>query len=399
MTLELTQLSTQVQAMGKSITNQNEAKKTAIQHAKALLQEYATAFNTLDTLVHKAEQVQEAVRFNWLGAAHANEPLDQAHPTPNGPEQVTILASDGSQIYPDRHAITLYYLINIGMIVYRQGINQAPETQTLPTLFYEEEDLLDAQGFLHSPSIVNVKRDLGELEVLANLAAAYYEPSSPTLALMDGRLTLRTIDLPGREQQFYETQYIACLNRLREHDAIIAACIDRPFSSFILALLHLATLTPDKITEETLRNNPFVSLSDADLLADLKPGERTALFKQRAKANLSYNKAGHEIHFFYLNTGPVNAPNLMRVEIPIWVAKDQEKLNLLHATLLRQAKMAGGYPYVLARAHELAIIPPKEREALETMLGVSLRREGVTADVSIKQRNKDLLSGRESFRF
>jgi hypothetical protein len=53
---------------------------------------------------------------------------------------------------------------------------------------------------------------------------------------------------------------------------------------------------------------------------------------------------------------------------------------------------------VLARAHELAIITPKEREALETMLSVSLLRNHQAAAVSRKQHNKNLLSGPETFR-
>ena len=86
------------------------------------------------------------------------------------------------------------------------------------------------------------------------------------------------------------------------------------------------------------------------------------------------------------------------MEVPGWVAKNPDYLNTLHATLSRQARLTGGYPYVLARAHELAIIPPKEREALETKIGVSLTREGVTPDISLKQQNKNLLSGREGFK-
>ena len=397
MTLELNQVTSQVEAMGKSISDQTEAKRNLLQQARALLNEFATDFDALETRILKAEQVQEAVRFSWLGAAPAGEALNQYHSEPNGPEKVTIIASDGSQIYPDRHALVLYYLINIGVIAYQQGTSLAPVTRSEAKLFYEEEDLKE-NGFLNPPSVVNVKRDLGELEILANLSTAYQPVGDPMVALIDGRLTLRTIDLPARQQKRTEEEYLRYLNQIQLNGATIAAFIDRPLSSFIMALIHLASLELDEITEDNLRSNPFVNLTDADLFYDLGPGERTALFNQRAKANINYDKAGHQIHFFYLNTGTADHPNLVRVEIPGWVAKDPERLSLLHATLLRQARLAGGYPYVLARAHELAVIPPNEREALETMLAVSLRKQGLAADASMKQNNKNLLGTRESFR-
>ena len=393
MTLELTHLIAQVEALGQNRDQQTTAKQQLAQQAKGLLKQFATAFDELDERIQQAERVQEAVRFSWLGAAPSGEALDRYQPEPDGPEQVTIIASDGSQIYPDRHAIALYYLVNIGLIVYQQGSQNRPEVQSLPSLYYEQADLFDENtGLLNPPGVVNVKRDLGEIEVLANLATAYQNQGRPVLALMDGRLTLRTIDLPARQQKAYETRYLSYLNQLQENGATIAAYIDKPLSSFVVALVHLAGLEPQEINEDSLRNNPYLGLTDSDLFDDLEPGQRTAIFNQRAKANIEYDKAGHRVHFFYLNTGTETSPNLVRVEIPGWVAEDPDRLATLHTTLLRQARLAGGYPYVLARAHELAIIPPKEREALETMLAVSLRRQGQPAEVSRKQYNKNLLT-------
>lgn len=398
MTLELKQIAPQVKTMGETLDQQARSKHTLAQQVKALLKEHATAFAALEERVRRAEQVQEAARFSWLGAAPAGEPLDQYYPPPAGPEAVTILASDGSQIYPDRHAMALYYLINVGAIVYQPGSQSPPDTITSPTLYYKEEDLLDKQGLLISASLVNVKRDLAEIEILANLTAAYQTGQQPVVALIDGRLTLRTIDLPGREQAFYEKQYLKCLAQIQQRQSIIAAYIDRPHSSFVIPLLYLASLKPEAITEDALRHNPFAGLMDSRLFDDLGPGERTAIFNQRAKANVAYAKAGHQVHFFYLNTGSPARPNLVRVEIPVWVAKDPDRLNILHAALLRQARLAGGYPYVLARAHELAVITPHEREALETMLSVSLLRQGQSTSVSQKQHHKNLLGGQESFK-
>lgn len=398
MTLELTQIEPQVREMGQTLAGQSKAQADLLQQAKALLQTHATAFTDLEARVAQAEKVQEGVRFSWLGAAPANEALNVFHAPPPSPQKMTIIAADGSQIHPDRHGIALYYLVNVGAIIYRHGSGERPDTHTEAQLYYRDEDLFSDQGLLVSAGIVNVKRDLAELAMPAKLAPAYQDADSPLITLIDGQLTLRIIDLPANEQETYQTRYIALLNQLQEAGALTAAYIDRPRGSSVLSLLHLASLEIAKITEDTLRSNPFRLLTDAMLFDDLPPGHRSAVFNQRAKANIAYSRAGHAIHFFYLNTGSTEAPNVVRVEIPGWIAKDAAKLNLLHAALLKQARITGGYPYVLARAHELAIIPTTEREALETMLAVSLRKNGVAVGKSLKQTNKDSLGSREAFK-
>ncbi len=399
MTLELTQIAPQVKAMGQNIAGQAAARQELVEQAKALLKRYAAAFDELDAKVAQAERVQEAVRFNWVGAAPAGEALDTSFASPSPLSRATVIASDGSQIHPDRHSIALYYLINVGAIVYRHGSGQRPDTHTQPQLFYKEEDLFaNKQGLLIPPGVVNVKRDLAELEMLARLAPAYRK-DAPLLALIDGRLTLRVIDLPASQQERYQRLYLDYLNQLQQHNALIAAYIDRPHSSFVLSLLYLASLQKEQINEETLRSAPFGSLSDSDLFDALPPGSRSAVFRQRAKTNIAYAAEGHAIHFFFLNTAQTAVlPNIVRVEIPGWIAKNPEKLNALHAVLLQQSAITGGYPYVLARAHELAVISAEEREALDTMMAVTLRQQGLRAEVSLKQANKNTLGSREAFR-
>jgi hypothetical protein len=161
----------------------------------------------------------------------------------------------------------------------------------------------------------------------------------------------------------------------------------------------LASLELENITEETLRSNPFRHLTDTDLFDFLAPAERSAVFAVRAKGTEKYVYAGHGIHFFYLNVSlnPA-APNLVRVEAPAWLVNDPPALDCLHAAIVRQARINGGYPYVLARAHELAIISTEERQAVEVMLAVEMRRQGLTPALSAKQFNKTLLGSRESFR-
>ena len=83
----------------------------------------------------------------------------------------------------------------------------------------------------------------------------------------------------------------------------------------------------------------------------------------------------------------------MRVEIPRWVADDPEKLNLLHAALVEQCRIMGSkpYPYLLHRAHEVAVVTREEKFQVEQMLMQELRRQDEeTDDGSYKQSAKDL---------
>ncbi|RMF02383.1 MAG: DNA double-strand break repair nuclease NurA [Chloroflexi bacterium] len=401
MTLELNQVAPQVKAMGRSLAQQQTTRAEALARARALLLQWSEQQSALHERIRRAEKVQQTQRFDWVGAAPTAEALAQAHPLPAGPEQVTVIASDGSQIYPDAHALTLYYLINVGCIVYRHGSGQKPLAfNPPPALYFEPDDLFDAQGNLISGGEVSVRRDLAELRVLVDEIPKHTHPGEPVLALMDGQIPLRVIDLPFVQQEQQISRYLEMLDIIRHSGALLAGYIDRSRSNFVLSLLHLAGLEPAQITEERLRRNSFHPLTDIDLFGDLlAPGERSALFAVRAKGQERYTQAGHGIHFFYLNVSArPQTPMLARVEIPAWVAEDAAALDALHATLVRQARISGDYPYVLARADELAVISGDERDAVEMMLAVELRRQRLSPDVSHKQRNKNnFRAGKERY--
>jgi hypothetical protein len=124
----------------------------------------------------------------------------------------------------------------------------------------------------------------------------------------------------------------------------------------------------------------------------LKPGERSAVFAFQSKSE-KYYKGVLALHFFYLNAGTEGRPWPVRVEIPQWVAADAEKLGLLHAILVSQCRMMGEkpYPYLLHRSHEIAVVSHEERQQVEQMLDLELRRNGgETDDGSYKQSAKDL---------
>ncbi len=402
MSLELNQIASQVKAMGRSLSGQTVQRDEAKQHMQELLHRFSTAYIDLANRIVRAEEVQKKQRFDWTGAAPTTEALAETHSLPAKPERVTVIASDGSQILPDHHAITIYYLINVGCIIYQHGSNRKPETfSPKPILCYDPEDTLDEQGRIIALSEVNVKRDLAEFEVLVTLAPAYTRSANESVVVLaDGPLSLRIIDLPFRRQQECQNQHIQMFNQLRESGALMAGYIDRPHSNFVVSLMHLASLQFEAINEANMRQNPFRHLTDLDLFDFLGPGERSAIFIMKTKGVEKYEQTGHGIHFFYLNVSQSRSrPNIARVEVPAWLVANLELVDTLHTTLVRQARLTGGYPYVLARAHELAIISNEEREAVEMMLAVEMRRNGLIPNLSPKQYNKNLLNAPEYFKF
>lgn len=391
MTLELNNVARQIKTLSASWSAQQPERDRVLEQAQTLLKTFSEAYSDLSERVARAEAVKQHDRFGWIGAAPTREPMAQAYPCPPHllEQPLTVIASDGSQILPDQHAILPYYLINVGCIIFRHGSNQKPETYSPdPILCFEP---FDEMGRLVSTGEINVRRDLAELEVLVNRVRYLGDTPEPVVAVMDGQLALRVIDLPFDQQTDHQTTYLGMLNTLQQAGVHLAAYIDRPRSTYVLSLLRLALLEVGQITEDTLQTTPFRYLTDLQVFDFLQPGERSAIFTLRAKGYEPYITHGHAVHFFFLNVSPnPETPHLARVEIPAWVADRPDAVDIVHAGLVRQARITGGYPYVLARADELAVISNEEREAVEMMLAVEMRRMGMVPTVSLKQFNKTL---------
>ena len=74
--------------------------------------------------------------------------------------------------------------------------------------------------------------------------------------------------------------------------------------------------------------------------------------------------------------------------MPEWVAKDKNKLDLAHAAIVEQCRVSDGFPYVLMRAHELAVVTMSERREFDQMVMGALIRRGLSPSISQKARGK-----------
>jgi len=399
MGLKLNQLTEEVNALGTNAAERLAELNEQLPHALAALTSLGVADAELRARISKAGN-------RWPGAdvpEDSREPVGARFPCPPHPAELNVLGADGSQIYPDRHGSALYYVINIGSIAYPHGRNEPPVIFADPHVYYEETDLYGDEGEGQIPgAIIDGRRDAAELGELARLALE--RKGEPTVALVDNGLILwLALQLPDRHKRQVEkvlADYLGYLNALQISGAAVAGFVGRPRNVNVLALLHLSELPLNQINDDTLRANRYRGLTDLLVFERLlQPGERSALFINNSPVNQrDFANHGHQIYFYYLNVGRTDVPEIARVEVPEWVVKDQAKLDLVHAAIVEQCRVPNGFPYVLVRAHELAVVTMEEREAFDQMVQGALIQRGIFSRISQKAQTKQWTAGRRRHR-
>ena len=160
----------------------------------------------------------------------------------------------------------------------------------------------------------------------------------------------------------------------------------------MVRLLEIVTIPQDQLNNQK-KYHPLAGVTDLWLFSQiLGKHERSSVFALQAKSAEKY-KDSLSIHFFYLNVGDEKKPKIARVDVPLWVVKSQDALNNLHSALIEQAKIMGNepFPYLLHRAHEIAVVTHKEKEEIDRMLALAIRNNGgELGEVSGKQSAKNL---------
>jgi len=179
-------------------------------------------------------------------------------------------------------------------------------------------------------------------------------------------------------------------------NTVTTGYVDIPGSDLVVRLLELA-LYPDAELQKAGKEHLLGGVRDIDLFREtLLPAERSAVFAIQSSSAEKFSRRLNgqmALHFFYLNVGRPGKPWLVRVELPAWVSRQGELVDLLHATLLQQCRQMGSkaYPYALHRAHEVALVSFQEKEQLQGMIEAEMRRAGLeVGEKSYKQSHKDL---------
>jgi hypothetical protein len=383
MGLNLPQILGQLEKMGAALAEQQAALRRLQPAARKAL-EHAAGLPPQDLA---AQVVRAGDRYR--GARPTDEPLLGSFRSPALDAGLVVAGADGSQVYPDRHAPALYFVIQVGGLAVEIGSGRAPQTRTQPQIYFLPEDLHDQEGYPVGNAMINGRRDAEEMKALADWAQAY--AGRPFVALLDNGLLL-WFALQVREQNQKDVDrilqaYLGHLDSLQASGGGVAGFIDRPRSADVLALAHLSTLPPEAVNDQALRANPFRTLTDRVLFEELlEPGERSACFIDSSPLNADFRNKHHEVRFFYLKTDARGT--IARVEVPDWVAKDAPLLGRVHAAILDQCRATGGFPYVLVRAHELAVVTNQDRVQLEALIQQRLLESHVAARLSQKATTK-----------
>ncbi len=384
MPIDYQQIYTQIKAIGAGAQERKKRREEAQAKARELLAYYDSQLDVLRAKVDAARQSDPNIRC----AAPLTESLASSFPAVDSAAQATLIAADGSQIPTDRHAAIQYFVINVGAIAMQVGSGATPEifTETKLQMLDEFEDTY------FSESQVALQRDIAERKKLLEVAKNY---SGVIIALTEGQLELwgATDSDNGKDFEKSLQDYLSALKEMEKRKIITSGYVDKPGANWLVRLLEIASAPAD--LKELKKYHPLLGATDLWLFSQiLGKHERSAIFALKAKSAEKYTDS-LSIHFFYLNVGDKKKPKIARVDVPLWVVNDSQALNNLHAALIQQAEILGDapFPYLLHRAHEIAVVSRQEKEQIDQLLALEIRNSGdEVGEVSGKQIAKNSMS-------
>lgn len=396
MSLDLTKVAAQVGSMVARLKASGEDREKRLQNALNILQDKSLDLERLSKKI-------EASQTTWLVAGLVDG-LAPHYPAPPLPPEFSVLATDGSNIDVDRHKSTRCYLINIGSVILRYGAQPEALLDSFPSLYFGDEDLViapDGAKGREQPvegALLGIKRGVDECRELAKLAAELPK-DSPALALLDGSLILW--GLAGKVYPDFVTEallnkgFLRHLEEMRKLNAerhlALASYISFPRSTDVVNALRVALcpheiIDTDRLCKECQSRDcdTVAGVQDRELFASvLAPGERSALFTSQSSI-VKKNYGGHWVYFFYLRVDD----EIARVEIPQWVARDENLLNLTHALVLDQCRRGQGYPVALSEAHEQAVVTTADKESFWQLVESLMVDEHLPSPTSAKSFSK-----------
>lgn len=375
--------------MGEQLARRRADERSRLELLDAMLADYRDRWEELAEL---AETVSERV-------AVPTGPLDERVPPGLRPPRYTALATDGAEIDPDRHGGSgEFYLINVGRVRIPYGQPEREvELRSVSSLGYTDEHLFIADPRDPRRQVpmrdrhLDALRTVEELRTLAEIAEREcLEGDAPAVALVDGTLLFSVLEERPRDflrTRFY-TDFVHQLERLRQAKVPVAAYASRSRGIDLIHLFRAVCGSTPLVCSVCTGAHACAmrGLNDAQLLGRwLGRWERSGLFRVRSNVHDPFY-GGHRVYFFLLNTGD----EIARVEVPEWVARDTELVERVHAVLVDQCAKGFGYPAVLARADDRAVISLGDRGVLEALVQQELARQGVVARPSAKLSRKQV---------
>jgi hypothetical protein len=352
-----------------------------------------------------ADRIRTA-KTSWL-VAEPLEPLAayDVSPAPG----YRVIASDGSQILPDRHERLPCFLINVGVVDIDYDTSRV-KLESIPQLFWSPGDVFCTFGGMRQEAdgrVVGAKRFAQECDALRGSL----NDAGTQLALMDGTLLLWWLDpSPERLKALHESdvkaQTVGALNAFlseaRTKRILAASYLSGPRTNDVISMLKVVLCTEDpvdcdhcpyvggakawhaqlEIAGASLLPVPDKPCEEADPITDaglfwsiLDAGQRSPRFRSAARVTQVYDAP---IDFVYVHVGP----EIARVEFPAWITPSQ--LELLAACVMDQCAKGRGYPVALSEAHEQAVVRAADRKAFDELV----RRQDVSRPTAKLMRKR-----------
>jgi len=392
--LDLTKVVLQVGGMVARLKAGVEKRQKRLQHALDVLRNQAS---NLDYLTRKIA----ASKTTWLVAGLVDG-LDQHYKAPPIPTEFTIIATDGSHIDVDRHKSARCFLINIGTVILHYGASPNAALDSFPCLYSGDEDLVIVPTGVKGReqpiegTLLGIKRSVDECHQLAELAAELPQ-NRLTLALLDGSLILWGLEAyPEFVTEALLVKgflgYLDDMRRLNNGKKLaLASYISFPRSTDVVNALRVALCPHDPADcdhycppNRARECDTVAGVQDRELFSNLLgQGERSAIFTSQSSI-VQKHYGVHQVYFFYIKVDD----EIARVEIPQWVAMDENLLNLVHTLVLDQCQRGHGYPVALSEAHEKAVVTGVDREEFWQLIESFLVEERLPSLSSAKSRSK-----------
>ncbi len=409
MPLDLKKVITQL----TSLENQNtlDIAKNRIVSTYNLLQD---AFNNQQKLLTKLIETRSNEKANFFFAIPELEEENISSLIPcdkNFSQPHIVVATDGSQINPSAHEFTNAFLINIGLTAIPYFNRNIPVLlNSEPHIYNSIEDInplaSEKRNFydnVHEEDLVAYERTLQEVELLVKLAKKYTNHKLPIIALLDGTLIHWHIEkFNNAFIEHFIKRFTDALLELKSLNIPVASFLSNSRANDLINMLRIYKCPYDSVdckkhcSDIVAKNLPCNPILDYKPIFDRKlvgkyftdktaeAGTRTVLFKSNSKILNHYNNE-LKILFFYINTGT----EIARVEIPSYVAQDENLLTLLHNTIYLQCKVGFGYPVTLSESHLQAIVNRNDGQIFYELLKKELlKRKQTPITLSAKEFKK-----------
>ena len=399
MSLNLTRTAAQIDRMALALRTRQTERQQRLHRALA-------AVESFDVNEYEGKRQRSKTLMAWPVPDILDDPGARYLP-PSTPQDFCVAAVDGSHIDIDRHMPARCFLINIGECVLTYGSRPDARLTSRPRLYAEDNELVmrDERALYREEQfqgpVLGAKRMVEEMAALVKIVREL-PPNLPTLALMDGSLIM--LDLVGHRYPDYvlrelvEEGFVKALEELRdlarERPLALASYISLPRSTELVNGLRVGVCPYDvadcgaNCAGVATGQRPCDAAAEGlldreviDLL--LEPGERSAVFgSPSALVSNLYDE--HGVNYFYVHAGE----EIGRVEVPSWVADNEDMLGLAHSLVVDQCRRGPGYPIALMEAHEQAVVTGADRRSFAQLVENALFDQRMPVYSSEKSRSK-----------